>query len=105
MRSSLHEICHLGRFIIELNMPLKCLLVSHKLCGYKKDVFQELGQSLIRLLGVEVIMRMRSLKLVLLLFLMMMIMIVDSSSMLIMYRKLKPLSGPLNYVNKVKMKY
>ena len=47
---------------------------------------------------------MRSLKLILVLFLVMMI-IDDSSSILIMYRKLKPLSGPLNYENKVKMKY
>ena len=47
---------------------------------------------------------MRSLKLILVLFLVMMI-IDDSSSILIMYRKLKPLSGPLNYDTQVKMKY
>ena len=47
---------------------------------------------------------MRSLKLILVLFLVMMI-IDDSSSILIMYRKLKPLSGPLNYDTQVRMKY
>ena len=68
---------------------------------YKKNGFQGTkGQSSTRLLGI-----MRSLKSVLVLFLVM-IMIEHSTSMLMFYRKLKPvepLSDPLDYENKVRI--